>query len=160
MLLCGWGLCFFPSFYFLIERTVNVLYSHVQLLCYNTYISLCYKLGYYGGFPGGSDSKESAYNVEDLGLISGLGRCPGGGNGLVSLVSFYLSKIHLFHLNCQLYLHSIVHNISNSLMLSLLSLLLLITWHAAVHGVAKSRTWLSDWTEVINNLCLLSFISG
>ena len=20
-------------------------------------------------------------------------------------------------------------------------------WHAAVHGVAKSRTWLSDWTE-------------
>ena len=22
-------------------------------------------------------------------------------------------------------------------------------WHAAVHGVAKSRTWLIDWTEVI-----------
>ena len=22
-------------------------------------------------------------------------------------------------------------------------------WHASVHGVAKSRTWLSDWTEVI-----------
>ena len=21
------------------------------------------------------------------------------------------------------------------------------TWHAAVHGVAKSRTWLSNWTE-------------
>ena len=21
-------------------------------------------------------------------------------------------------------------------------------WHAAVHGVAKSQTWLSDWTEV------------
>ena len=20
-------------------------------------------------------------------------------------------------------------------------------WHAAVHGVAKSRTWLSNWTE-------------
>ena len=20
-------------------------------------------------------------------------------------------------------------------------------WHAAVHGVAKSQTWLSDWTE-------------
>ena len=25
-------------------------------------------------------------------------------------------------------------------------------WHAAVHGVAKSRTWLSDWTEVNWNL--------
>ena len=29
------------------------------------------------GFPGGSDSKESACNVGDLGLISGLGRAPG-----------------------------------------------------------------------------------
>ena len=25
-------------------------------------------------------------------------------------------------------------------------------WHAAVHGVTKSRTWLSDWTELINLL--------
>ena len=23
-------------------------------------------------------------------------------------------------------------------------------WHAAVHGVAKSQTWLSDWTELIS----------
>ena len=22
-------------------------------------------------------------------------------------------------------------------------------WHAEIHGVAKSRTWLSDWTELI-----------
>ena len=21
-------------------------------------------------------------------------------------------------------------------------------WHAAIHGIAKSRTWLSDWTEL------------
>ena len=21
-------------------------------------------------------------------------------------------------------------------------------WHAAIHGVGKSRTWLSDWTEL------------
>ena len=33
------------------------------------------------GFPGGSGSKESTCNVEDLGLISGLGRSPGGGHG-------------------------------------------------------------------------------
>ena len=32
------------------------------------------------GFPGGSD-KESACNVEDLGLIPGLGRTPGEGHG-------------------------------------------------------------------------------
>ena len=33
------------------------------------------------GFPGGSDSKASACNVGDLGLISGLGRFPGERNG-------------------------------------------------------------------------------
>ena len=33
------------------------------------------------GFPVGSDGKESACNVEDLGSIPGLRRSPGGGHG-------------------------------------------------------------------------------
>ena len=33
------------------------------------------------GFPAGSDSKESACNAGDLGLIPRLGRPPGGGHG-------------------------------------------------------------------------------
>ena len=33
------------------------------------------------GFPGGSDCKESACKVGDLGLIPGLERSPGEGNG-------------------------------------------------------------------------------
>ena len=33
------------------------------------------------GFPGGSDGKESACNVGDLGSIPGLGRSPGEGIG-------------------------------------------------------------------------------
>ena len=33
------------------------------------------------GFPGGSAGKESACNVGDLGLIPGLGKSPGEGNG-------------------------------------------------------------------------------
>ena len=33
------------------------------------------------GFPGGSDSKESACNAGDSGLIPGWGRFPGEGNG-------------------------------------------------------------------------------
>ena len=33
------------------------------------------------GDLGGSDSKESVCSVGDLGLIPGLGRCPGKGNG-------------------------------------------------------------------------------
>jgi len=41
------------------------------------------KLDHYNlhqGFPGGSDSKESALNAGDLGSIPGLGRSPGEGN--------------------------------------------------------------------------------
>ena len=38
------------------------------------YIYIC-------NFPGGSDSKASAYNMGDLGSIPGLGRSPGEGNG-------------------------------------------------------------------------------
>ena len=33
------------------------------------------------GFPGGSNGRASAWNVGDLGLIPGSGRCPGEGNG-------------------------------------------------------------------------------
>ena len=33
------------------------------------------------GFPGGSEVKASASNTGDLGLIPGLGRSPGEGNG-------------------------------------------------------------------------------
>ena len=33
------------------------------------------------GFPGGSDGKESASDEGYLGLISGLGRSPGGDSG-------------------------------------------------------------------------------
>ena len=35
----------------------------------------------FGGFPGDSDGKESACDAGDLGLIPGLGRSPGEGNG-------------------------------------------------------------------------------
>ena len=35
---------------------------------------------YFGGFPGGSDGKESAGSTGDLCLIPGLGRSPGEGN--------------------------------------------------------------------------------
>ena len=39
------------------------------------------------------------------------------------------------------------------------------TWHAAVHGVTKRRTWLTDWTKLILypyilNFCLMSFFSS
>ena len=41
----------------------------------------CYLLLKPQGFPGGSDGKASVCNAGDLGLIPGLGRSPGEGNG-------------------------------------------------------------------------------
>ena len=40
------------------------------------------------GLPGGSDGKDSACNAGDLGLILGLGRSPGEGNGYPLQCSF------------------------------------------------------------------------
>ena len=31
-------------------------------------------------------------------------------------------------------------------------------WHVAVHGVTKSQTWLSDWTELTEKIVLFCFI--
>ena len=55
------------------------MYVHVQIsfLCRDTNHI---RLGS-AWLPCGSDGKESDYSVEDLGLIPGLGRYPGEGNG-------------------------------------------------------------------------------
>ena len=72
------------------------------------------------GFPGGSDSKASAHNAGDPGLIPGLGSFPGEGNG------------NPLQYSC----------LENSMDGG--------AWWAAVHGVAKSWTRLSDFTFTFN----------
>ena len=64
--------------------------------------------------PGGSDSKESACNAGDLGLILGLGRIPAEGNG------------------CRLQYSCLENPMDRG------------AWWVTVHGVAKSWTGLSD----------------
>ena len=66
------------------------------------------------GFPGASDSKESACNTGDLGLIPGSGRSPGEENG------------YPFQYSC-------LENFMDK-----------GAWWATVHGVSKSQTRLSD----------------
>ena len=65
-------------------------------------------------FPGGSDSKESACNTGDTGLIPGTGRSPEEGNGYPLQYSCTENSMDRED-----------------------------QW-ATVHGVAKSRTRLSD----------------
>ena len=52
----------------------------------------------YLGFPGSSDSEESTYNAGDPGLIPGLGRSPGEGNGYPLQHSFIYIYIFYFWL--------------------------------------------------------------
>ena len=42
---------------------------------------------YLGGFPGGSDGKESACNAVDTSSIPGSGRSPGKGNALRTIIA-------------------------------------------------------------------------
>ena len=66
------------------------------------------------GFPGGSDGKESAYNMGNIGSISGYRRSPGEGNGNPFQYSY----------------------LENSMDRG--------AWWAVVHGVVKSQMPLSD----------------
>ena len=72
-------------------------------------------------FPGGSDGKASAYNAEDPGSNPGSGRSSGEGNG---------NPLQ----------YSCLENPMDG-----------GAWYATVHGVAKSRTQLSDFTYVLKS---------
>ena len=71
-------------------------------------------MGYPLDFPGGSDSKASAYNVGGPGSIPGPGRSPGEGNG------------HPLQYSC----------LENPMTKR--------NWQATVHGVSKSWTQLNN----------------
>ena len=103
-------------------------YTLINIHNYTYYILYCIKVKmislslwnlWYG--------KASAYNAGDPGLIPGLGRYSGEGNG---------NPIQ----------YSCLENPMDR-----------GTWWAAVHGVAKSRTWLSDFTFTFHILIVLSW---
>ena len=70
------------------------------------------RVGGVGHFPGGSAGETSAYNARDIGWISALGRCSGGGHGNPPQYSCLENPMDRG------------------------------AWQATVHGVAKSRTQL------------------
>ena len=105
--------CQFSS---ILQRTsggqFEVIYRRCFVSCMDFIIGICH---YYPlGFPGGSESKDSACNAGDLGSIPESGRSPGGGNG------------NPLQYSCP----------ENSLIRG--------TWRATGLGVTKSQTGLSD----------------
>ena len=77
-------------------------------------------------FPGGSEVKASASNAGDPGSIPGSGRSPGEGNG------------NPLQYSC----------LENPMDRG--------TWWAAVHGVTKSRTRLSDFTYLLMHILIFN----
>ena len=71
------------------------------------------------GLAWGSEGKESAFSVGNPGLIPGLGRSPGGGNG------------NPLQYSC----------LENSMDRG--------AWWATVHGVKKNQTWLSNSQHIL-----------
>ena len=81
------------------------------------------------GFPGSSASKESACNVGDLGLIPGLGRSPGQGNG--------------YPLQCsglESFMDCIVHGVAKSQ-----------TWLSNFHLHPLQYSWASLVAQLVKN---------
>ena len=69
------------SYFRILLKTLPLTLSHFLVslgVCHNGSEN---KMLVGSGFPGGSDSKESACNVGDLGSIPGSGRSPGEVNG-------------------------------------------------------------------------------
>ena len=61
---------------------VNMSVYNVCVLCTSGWEGLCFRVYVHvSGLPQWLRGKESAYNAEDVGLIPGLGRSPGEGNG-------------------------------------------------------------------------------
>ena len=69
------------NFFIYLEAPLLSAYMSVSLLVLIPLSLFKALLSFLWGFPGGTDGKESACNSGDTGLIPGLGRSPGEGNG-------------------------------------------------------------------------------
>ena len=66
---------------FVIISDIEPLFIYLLAICMSLEKYLFWPLTHFLGFSGSSDGKESACSAGDTGLIPGLGRSPGEGNG-------------------------------------------------------------------------------
>ena len=119
--LVGWGGRGSEKNWLFLERNHITIKYQDRSQYYNVLGAGNWKCSFRGmmAFPGGSDSKASAYSAGDLGSIPGSGRSPGEGKG------------NPLQYSC----------LENPMDRG--------AWLATVHGVAKSRTRLSVFTITI-----------
>ena len=101
-------------------KSSTMAYNIIQLIFYAIH---------FHDFPGGSDSKASAYNAGDLRSIPGSGISPGEGNG---------NPLQ----------YSCLENPMDGR-----------SWYATVHGVTKSWTQLRDFTFTFTIIIIFSPVS-
>ena len=110
------GLLKFPPLFFLVlhwhSYNITYIYYNCTVIYILYIISTVIEVFYY---LGGSNGKESACSVGDLGLIPGMGRAPGGGHG------------NPLQYSC---LENFIDRRA---------------WRATAHGVTERRTQLNDW---------------
>ena len=116
------------------------------------------------GFPGGSDSKESVCSAKDLGSIPGLGISPGRKHGNALQCSYLENSCGKRSLagyspwghkesdmSEQISIAHWIETFNCGKCFILLSMEDFWKFPANIHGVAKSRTWLSDWSDLIRS---------
>ena len=99
----------------------EVLTNHYQAFLDTVFLVLTWRRI---GFPGGSDCKESAFNVRDPGLIPELEWSPKEGNG------------------CPLQYSCLENPMDRG------------TWQATVHGVSKRQDWATEHTHIYPSIYL------
>ena len=126
-ILCHMLFLWFPFsslLYLILTHEIFFSFSSISLLCIRVYYtSSCYlaisSLSFYIsvlwwflillGFPGGSDSKESAFSVGDPGSVPQLGRSPGEGKGYL-LQYFCLENSMGREASVQLQIHGVAES--------------------------------------------------